>query len=136
MTTPKAPPLESHIQRLQREIARAQKQLRHAKRRRRAQEHVVRTRRLLTYGELVAHAGLDHEDHPVVLGLLLEGAAHMSDPATRQRWYRTGVQHLTEAPRGPLRIPQLPVRDSVQTTHTREDTLQDMPKTLIPLELP
>jgi hypothetical protein len=136
MTTPKAPPLESRIQRLQRDIARAQKQLRHAKRRRRAQEHGVRTRRLLTYGELVAHAGLDHEDHPVVLGLLLEGASSMSDPATRQRWYRTGVHHLTKSPQRLLRVPQLPVRDSVLTTHTREDTLQDMPETLIPLELP
>ena len=136
MTTPKAPPLESHIQRLQRDIARAQKQLRQAQRRRRAQEHVVRTRRLLTYGELVAHAGLDHEDHTIVLGLLLEGAAHMSDPATRQRWHRTGVHHHTESPRRPLLAPQLPVRDSVPTTNTREDTIQNMPDTLTPLELP
>jgi hypothetical protein len=135
MTTPKAPPIESRIQRLQSDITRAQKQLRQAKRRRRAQEHGVRTRRLLTYGELIAHAGLDHEDHTVVLGLLLEGASWMSDPATRQRWYMIGVQHLTESPWRPPLVPQLPGRDAVLTTNTREDTTEHA-STLTPLELP
>jgi hypothetical protein len=99
MTLPKASATADRIQRLREHIAQTQAKLRREQRKQRVRERAVRVQRLLTYGELVALAALDHEDPTVVLGLLLEGTPRTHDPATRHRWQMVGAQHLHGAAR-------------------------------------
>jgi hypothetical protein len=99
MTLPKASATANRIQRLREHIAQTQAQLRREQHKQRVRERAVRAQRLLTYGELVALAALDHEDPTVVLGLLLEGTPRTHDPATRHRWQVAGAQYLRGAGR-------------------------------------
>jgi hypothetical protein len=94
MTAPKAGAAQ---QRLQRYLE--QKKRLEAKIRRERTKQQVRTRRLRAqrwhqFGELVALAELDPIDPEILLGMLLEGAARLQDPATWQQWKAAGNQVL------------------------------------------
>jgi Conjugal transfer protein TraD len=90
MTAPKAGAAQQRLQRYLEQKKRLEAKIRRERTKQQVRTRRLRARRWHQFGELVALAELDPIDPEILLGMLLEGAARIQDPATWQQWKAAG----------------------------------------------